>query len=212
MAFLVFEGLDGSGKSTLIQAISAELKARGKGFILTREPGGTPLAEDIRGLLLRTDQEAPVAPAELLLYAASRAQHVARVIKPALDRGEWVLCDRFSASTVSFQCFARGLSRPAVDWLNVFAEQGVKPHLYVLLDLTVEESHRRQSKRSLGSGQESDRMERESREFHEAVRQGYLAQAEDDPEGWLILDATHSPDEMKRQVVKALEERNWLLS
>jgi dTMP kinase len=215
-AFLVFEGLDGSGKSTLIQKLSIELKSRGRGFRLTREPGGTPLAEDIRRLLLRTDAEVPVAATELLLYAASRAQHVAHVIKPTLEAGEWVLCDRFIASSVAFQCFARGLPRKDVDWLNTFACQGVKPDLTILLDLTVEQSRKRQERRQ-GAGQQpddpkGDRMERESIAFHENVRRGYLEQAKEDPKAWLVLDANQTPDEMKARVLTELEARGWLVS
>jgi dTMP kinase len=210
LKFLVFEGLDGSGKSTLMKGLTDELTAQGFGLVVTREPGGTPLAEEIRRLVLRTDHEAPVAETELLLYAASRAQHVAQVIKPALGRGEWVFCDRFSASTVSFQCYARGLSRSAVDWLNHFAQAGTEPDLYILLDLTVEESQRRQGLRTQGSGQVSDRMERESHDFHEAVRRGYLEQARQNPERWLVLDATLSPDRLKAQVLEVFKERKWL--
>jgi dTMP kinase len=215
--FLVFEGLDGSGKSTLIQLLSAELNSRGQAFTLTREPGGTPLAEEIRRLLLRTDAEAPVATTELLLYAASRAQHVAQVIRPAIAKGEWVMCDRFSASSVAFQCFARGLSREQVDWLNRFAQDGVEPSLTILLDLTVEESRRRQGKRTgptttVGVAPGADRMERESREFHERVRAGYLAQAKEKPSAWLVVDATGSPDEIKAIVMQSLQERKWLVS
>lgn len=209
--FLAFEGLDGSGKSTLIQGLASELKHRAQNLILTREPGGTPLAEEIRGLLLRTDHEAPVAATELLLYAASRAQHVAKVIRPALERGEWVLCDRFAASSVAFQCFARSLPRADVDWLNQFAMQGTSPRLNILLDLTVEESQRRQAGRVQG-GQQSDRMERESHDFHQAVRRGFLTQAQEVPERWLVLDATQSPAELLSRVIRALEERQWLKS
>lgn len=210
-AFLVFEGLDGSGKSTLIQGLSAELKRRGQDFVVTREPGGTPLAEDIRKLLLRTENEVPVAEAELLLYAASRAQHVARVIRPALDRGEWVLCDRFTASSVAFQCFARGLSRETVDWLNHFAVQGNWPNLTILLDLDVRESRRRQGRRS-ESGSEADRMEREAEEFHESVRAGYLAQAKEQPQDWFVVDANLPPEEIQAEVIRKLESSGWLVS
>lgn len=210
--FLVFEGLDGSGKSTLIRAISEVLKKSQQKLILTREPGGTPLAEEIRSLILRTGSEVPVPQTELLLYAASRAQHVAQVIQPALTRGEWVLCDRFSASTVAFQCFARKLARPEVEWLNQFAQQGTSPDLYILLDLTVDESRRRLDGRVDSLGQKSDRMELENRQFHEAVRQGYLAQAKEDPTHWLVLDATKSPEELLTEVLKCFEERGWLVS
>lgn len=207
--FIVFEGLDGSGKSTLIQGLTKELEAGGQKFRLTREPGGTPLAEDIRKLLLRTEAEAPVATTELLLYAASRAQHVAGVIQPALAKGEWVICDRFSASSVAFQSFARGLDRAKIDWLNTFAQQGTAPDLYVLVDVTVDESERRQSKRIQG-GQKADRMESEKREFHESVRRGYLAQAKENPKGWLVLDGLLSPEDLKQELIAKLKERGWL--
>jgi dTMP kinase len=217
--FLVFEGLDGSGKSTLIQLLTGELSSRGLRLTLTREPGGTPLAEEIRKLLLRTEAESPVAATDLLLYAASRAQHVSRVIRPALDRGEWVFCDRFSASTVAFQCFARGLSRADVDWLNLFAQQGVKPDLTILLDLTVDESRRRQEGRFKQSSSQSsanvsgpggDRMEQESRDFHEAVRRGYLEQVKENPGAWIVLDASQSPEQMKEKVLQEFKGRKWL--
>lgn len=207
--FIVFEGLDGSGKSTLIQGLTKELEVRSQKFRLTREPGGTPLAEEIRRLLLRTDAEAPVASTELLLYAASRAQHVAGVIQPALKDGTWVLCDRFSASTVAFQCFARGLDRAKIDWLNTFAQQGTEPDLYVLVDVTVDESERRQSKRIEG-GQKADRMESEARAFHENVRRGYLAQAKESPARWLVLDGTQTPEGLKNELISKLKERGWL--
>ena len=210
--FLVFEGLDGSGKSTLIQGLSNELSARSLTFILAREPGGTPLAEDIRQLLLRTDGEAPVAATELLLYSASRAQHVAKVIRPSLEKGQWVLCDRFAASMVAFQCFARKLPREKIDWLNDYAKQGVEPHLTILLDLTVEESQKRQTQRLLGTSLTGDRMEKEAVDFHEAVRQGFLAQAKENPSAWLVLDATADPVVLKRQVLAELEKRQWLKS
>jgi dTMP kinase len=209
--FLVFEGLDGSGKSTLIELIKSTLVATGHRVRLTREPGGTPLAEDIRRLLLRTDAEVPSAPTELLLYAASRAQHVACVIQPALASGSWVFCDRFIASSVAFQCFARGLKRSDVDWLNHFAQQGIRPSLTILLDLSVDESQKRQTKRyESGAAGAIDRMEKEAKEFHEAVRRGYLAQAAEAPEAWLVLDAMAKPEEMKNLVLEELKKRSWL--
>jgi dTMP kinase len=208
--FLAFEGLDGSGKSTLINGVVAELRKAGIQLTLTREPGGTPLAEDIRKVLLRTDSEVPVSETELLLYAASRAQHVAKVIRPALGQGEWVLCDRFSASSVAFQSFARGVARASVDWLNRFAEQNTHPDLYVLLDLTVEESQRRQALRTMKVGQVSDRMERENLEFHGKVREGFLTQAKEDPSHWLVLDASLSPSELLTKAMSELISRAWI--
>ena len=207
--FLVFEGLDGSGKSTLIRGLERELTMRGQKFRLTREPGGTPLAEEIRKLVLRTGEEVPVPATELLLYAASRAQHVAGVIQPSLAKGEWVLCDRFSASSVSFQSFARGVDRSTVDWLNTFAQQSTIPDLNILVDVTVDESERRQAKRQ-DTGQKADRMESEKRDFHEAVRRGYLAQAKESPAAWLVLDGTLTPDALCAALIEKLEARGWL--
>jgi len=209
--FLVFEGLDGSGKSTLIELLKDSIVAAGQTVRVTREPGGTPLAEDIRRLLLRTDAEVPSAPTELLLYAASRAQHVARVIQPALASGTWVFCDRFIASSVAFQCFARGLKRSDVDWLNQFAQQGIGPSLTILLDLSVDESQKRQARRYEGGAAGAvDRMEKEAKEFHEAVRRGYLAQAAEAPGSWLVLDAMAKPEEMKNLLLEELRKRGWL--
>lgn len=210
MAFLVFEGLDGSGKSTLIERLAGELKKRGFDLIMTREPGGTPLAEDIRKILLRTDSEVPHARTELLLYEASRAQHVERVIRPALEKGQWVLSDRFTASTVSFQSFARKIPRKEIDSLNDYAVGGVKPTLQVLLDLTVDESFKRRKGRVDKTGVDDDRFEREARDFHEAVRQGYLAQAKEDSNNWLVLDANKTPDELFKNLLSHLEDRGWL--
>lgn len=212
MAFIVFEGLDGSGKSTLMRNLSEHLRGQQRNFIMTREPGGTPLAEEIRNLLLRREGEAPVARTEVLLYQASRAQHVDSVIEPALKAGQWVLCDRFYASTIAFQCFARGLDRKDIDWLNSYATNKRAPHLTVLLDLPVQESLSRIEQRNLKLGSESDRMEAEKLSFHEAVRQGYLAQAKEQPETWLVLDAKKSPDELFASLKTNLIQRRLLES
>lgn len=214
--FISFEGLDGSGKSTLIAGVKRALESAGLKVLVTREPGGTALAEEIRHLILRTGDEAPVAATEILLYEASRAQHVAKVIQPAINSGIVVLCDRFSESTVAFQCFARGLSRTDVDRLNRFAEQGVRPELVVLLDLTVSESRRRQSIRAAGqkaasqSDASPDRIELEADEFHEKVRQGFLAQVQEDPDRWFVIDAALGADQLLTRVLDDLEKRGWI--
>lgn len=147
MAFLVFEGLDGAGKSTLISGVENHLKALGQKVHLTREPGGTPLGEEIRQQLLRVEGDTPVPRAEMLLYEAARAQHVDRVIRPGLAEGKWILCDRFAPSTVAFQVGGRGLDRTAIDYLNSYATDGLLPDLVVLVDLPVEESLARMAKR-----------------------------------------------------------------
>lgn len=213
MRFLSFEGLDGSGKSTLIAGLKAELERRSIKVRVTREPGGTPLAEDIRGLILRTGAEAPGSETEILLYEASRAQHVSKVIKPSLALGEWVLCDRYSESTVAFQCFARGIDRASVDFLNRYAEQGYRSELVVLLDLTVEASRARQNRRATSDdgGKAIDRMEQEADGFHERVRQGFLAQVKEEPTRWFVLNADLSPSELLKATVDELLRRGWLV-
>jgi dTMP kinase len=206
MPFLAFEGLDGSGKSTLIQGLKAEFEKRHKAFVITREPGGTALGDEIRQMLLRVQGEAPVPRAEALLYQAGRAQHVDCLIRPALQAGKWVLCDRFDASSLAFQVAGRSLHRAQIDWLNDFATAGLKADLYVLLDLTVEDSLSRLQRR----GQEIDRFERESQEFHERVRQAYLGLAKQDPGRWLVLAARLSPAELLQKLISELEVRKWL--
>ena len=206
MHFLSFEGLDGSGKSTLMKSLAQHLQDLGRAVVTTREPGGTPLAEDVRHLILRVGEEAPVPRAELFLYEASRAQHVARVIRPALDRGAWVLCDRFSESSVAFQCYGRELPRAQVDELNRFAEDGTRPELVVLLDLPLEVARARQGRRA----EAADRMEREADEFHQRVRRGFLDQAAEEPQRWFVLDASRPADELFSMLQIELRHRGWL--
>jgi dTMP kinase len=206
MHFLSFEGLDGSGKSTLMKALAQHLQDLGRGVVTTREPGGTPLAEDIRQLILRVGDETPVPRAELFLYEASRAQHVAQVIRPALARGAWVLCDRFSESSVAFQCYGRELPRAQVDELNRFAEDGTRSELVVLLDLPLEVARARQGRRA----EFADRMEREADDFHQRVRRGFLEQAQEEPKRWLVLDASQPSDALFSATLAELQRRGWL--
>lgn len=210
MSFLAFEGIDGSGKTTLIQKLKAHLKEKNIESLLTREPGGTKLAEEIRHLLIRTDGEAPVPRAELLLYEAARAQHVDKVILPALKDGIWVLCDRFYASTTAFQSAGRSIDQRQVDWLNSYAINGCEPEAWVLLDLTVEESAKRMSKRNNDHGSQLDRFELEKSDFHNKVRNSYLEQAKSNPEKWIILDATLTPDEVYEELLKQLQTKGLL--
>jgi dTMP kinase len=206
MRFLAFEGLDGSGKSTLIQGLKQELQQRGLDFCLTREPGGTELGDEIREMLLRLTGEAPTARAEALLYQAGRAQHVEKKIRPALAEKKWVLCDRFDASSVAFQAGGRSLSRQEIDWLNLFSTSGLKPDLYVLLDLSVEES----AKRLQARPGEADRFEQEAQDFHQRVRQAYLELAKEEPARWLVLSASEPPERLLVRLLAALKERGWL--
>ncbi len=210
MPFIAFEGLDGSGKSTLIRGLTEYLKLAKVQFVWTREPGGTKLAEEIRNILLKIDDEVPEARTEALLYQASRAQHVARVIRPAIDKKMWVLCDRFSASSIAFQSFARGLKREEIEWLNRFSTQNIFPDLNVLLDLSIEESQLRMEGRNLTLGTENDRFEREQSEFHQKVRDGFLYQARNEPDKWLVLDASQSSEKLSVRLIQELQRKNYL--
>ncbi len=206
MAFLAFEGLDGSGKSTLIQGLKAEFTHRGIGCVVSREPGGTVLGDEIRQLLLRVSGEAPVARAEALLYQAGRAQHVEQLIKPALAAKKWVLCDRFAASSVAFQGGGREISEAGITWLNDFSTGGLQPDLYVLLDVSVDESMRRLKARQA----DADRLELEAEAFHQKVRQTYLRLAQQDPAQWLVLSAALPPADLLEKLIEVLRVKKWL--
>ncbi len=210
MAFLVFEGLDGSGKSSLMVALEKELQRRAIQFHRTREPGGTPLGDEIRNMILRTEGPSPLPRTELLLYVASRAQHVEQVIRPELQKNNWVLCDRFTASSVAFQGGGRDISEADVVMLNNFATGGLKADLTILLDLSVEESRKRRQGRGEKNGESEDRIESEADTFHEKVRRSFLKQAKDDAKGWLVLDARETPEGLYLQLLNALQERGIL--
>ncbi len=218
MPFIVFEGLDGSGKSSLMSAFEKELKSKSLPVLRTREPGGTPLGDQIRELILSKAGPAPTARTELLLYEASRAQHVDQVILPALKSNTWVLCDRFSASSVAFQAGGRQISIEWVEKLNEFATDGLCPDLTVLLDLSVEESRRRRNLRASHGGESEDRIESEADSFHERVRQGFLKQAHgagypgarsQSHSQWLILDAGKKPEELLAELLHHVRGIQW---
>lgn len=211
MPLIVFEGLDGSGKSTLIRGLETHLKSQGHTVVVTREPGGTPLGEELRELLTSTKKQTPTPRAEALLYQAIRAQHVDLVIEPSLKAGAWVLCDRFRASSVAFQGGARGIDQAAIEWLNEFSTKGLHPGLTVLLDLTVEESSKRLAKRYESGEEGLDRFESEEAEFHERVRASYLAQAKkaENKNSWLILDSSKSPDSLLKELVDTLSSEKF---
>lgn len=210
MFFVVFEGLDGSGKSSLMRKLELHLKNAGHEFVTTREPGGTFVGDEIREIILKKQSNPPTARTELLLYQASRAQHVDLVIKPALENKKWVLCDRFSASSVAFQGGGRGISIDQVEWLNRFSTNDLNADLTVLLDLSVEESKNRRQNREKNTGSESDRIESEADTFHEKVRQGFLNQALKNPQGWLVLNAALTPDQLFDLLITKLKENKWL--
>ena len=192
-AFIAFEGINGCGKTTLHRALSAKLSAAGEHVIDTREPGGTPLGQELRKLLLNWQGEPKSPRAELLLFAADRAEHVDKVIRPGINSGSWVLCDRFLYSTITFQGHGRGLDRAWIDQANNLAVQGTLPDLVVLLDLSPEEAFKRVASRA---GSDPDSFEHENLDFHTRIRNGFLECANDLPVPFLVLDATKSPEEL----------------
>ena len=190
--FIVFEGGDGSGKSTQARNLSQRLRRRSIPVLLTREPGGTPSGESIRRLLKGQRNFRPMS--ELLLFEAARAQLVESVIRPGLDGGTAVICDRYTASTVAYQGHGRGLDLALIQQLNEMASGGLVPDLTVLLDLSplVGLSRRRPAG--------SDPFESAPQEFQSKVREGYLAQAAEAPERWLVLDGSRPQSELSREI------------
>ena len=202
MAFLVFEGVDGSGKSSLIKDFSAVLNKKGIAFVMTREPGGTEVGREIRSLLLKKRRIPPLPSVETLLYYADRKQNVDQVIKPALQRGKWVLSDRYWASTSAFQCGGRAEKESFVNFLKEWICEECHPDLWVLLDLPVEESLKRLKKRT----KNPDRFEMENRKFHQEVRNYYLKLARRDRKRWLVLDARLPRDRTLSILTEQLEK------
>lgn len=202
--FITFEGSEGCGKSTQIGRLSAWLQQTARPCLTTREPGGTPVGDRIRHLLQHAPEGRALVPeAELFLFAASRAQHVREVIRPALERGEVVVCDRYSDSTVVYQGVARHLDPEMTCTVNRFATGETMPDVTFLLDMDAGEAHRRIAKRD----QPADRMESEPLAFYEAVRRGYLLAAADEPARFVLLDATRSKDELAAQVRGVLHKK-----
>jgi dTMP kinase len=200
--FVSLEGGEGAGKTTVLEALRAELVATGDEVVCTREPGGTPLAEQVRGLLLDTHHEPPAAETELLLMFASRAQHVRETIRPALARGAWVVTDRFTDSSYAYQGGGRGLDTGLIATLE-HGVVGLQPGLTLLLDLGVGEGR----ERTRGRGRHPDRIEREQDAFFERVRNAFLARAATEPQRIRVLDATRPAAEVAAEAVALL--RAW---
>lgn len=196
---ITFEGTEGAGKSTLIQALAALLRSRphAPGITITREPGGNPVAESIRKVLLEQEMDPWT---ELFLYEAARAEHVARIIKPALARGEIVLCDRFTDSTLAYQGHARGLPWAEIMRLNLTATQGIQPNLTILVDIDPAQG--------LARANEQNRFEAEGVAFQSRVRQGFLKARRAQPKRWWTIPANSgTPEEMAERVLKELQKR-----
>lgn len=197
--FIAIEGGEGAGKSRLQAALGEALQRAGRAVVTTREPGGTPLGEQIRALVL-AQRALETDLAELLLFEAARAQLVATVIRPAVARGDVVICDRFAASSVAYQGFGRGLGRGVVERANGIATGGLMPDLTLLLDLPVEAGLARRH----GAGA-ANHFDRETVAFHERVRAGYHDLAQDAPDTWRIIDASQPFESVLVDALRAVE-------
>ena len=204
--FITFEGPEACGKSTQIKLLAEKLVAQGIRVACTREPGGTATGEAIRNILQHDAAGEPLADrAELLLFTASRAQLMDQKILPALEKGDWVLCDRFIDSTMAYQGFARGMDIETLDRINEFAIYEHKPDLTILLDLDVERSFQRLEERYADGNESHDRFEREAREFHERVRDGFHRLAEREPERFRIVNTDRPIEEVSADIWGAVK-------
>jgi dTMP kinase len=202
--FITFEGVDGSGKTTQFRILAQWLRERGKDVVETVEPGGTAIGRQIRRILL-DPASADIQPrAELLLYFASRAQNVDQVIRPALEAGQTVLCDRFTDSTLVYQGCGRGLDTGVVRDLDRIACRGLKPDVTFLIDIDPETGLMRAKRRNERTGPSESRIDEESAAFHERVRQGYLALAKAEPDRIVVIDGTAGIGEIGQQIREAL--------
>jgi dTMP kinase len=197
--FLTIEGTEGVGKSTNLAFVADWLRGRGIEVIVTREPGGTPLAEEIRSLLLSKREEPFDETAELLLVFAARAQHLAQVIKPALARGAWVLSDRFTDATFAYQGGGRGLSKATIEQLEQLVQGNLRPDLTLILDIDVELGLNRARQRG-----ELDRFESEAVVFFERVRAAYRQRAESAPNRYAVVDAGKTLNEVQTEIEQVL--------
>lgn len=204
--FITFEGIEGCGKTTQIRRLAKRLIADRVPVVLTLEPGGTKTGEKIRAILLDSRNKDLAPLSELMLYAADRAQHMAELIKPALGRGKWVLCDRFADATVAYQGIARGLDMRLIRALNARITQGIKPDLTFLLDCPVELGlaraiHRNETGRTKGE----DRFEQEEVAFHRKVREAYLRLSKQEPGRVIVVRSDSSKDEVEENIFRHVE-------
>lgn len=202
--FISLEGPDGAGKSSVLEALIPILEAKGQAFVTTREPGGVAVAEKIRDVVLDPKHTEIDEKTELLLYIASRRQHLVERILPALDRGEMVLVDRFIDSSVAYQGFGRGLKVADIDWLNDFATDGLKPDLTLYFDIEAEEGLARIAK---SKERGADRLDRESVEWHQRVREGYLSILKKEPNRVRKIDASQPLEKVVADTLAVLAER-----
>lgn len=198
--FITLEGIEGAGKSTALRHMQQWLEQTGISYVATREPGGTEIAEDIRQLLLRHHEEPMNSDAELLLMFASRAQHLAQFILPALQRNQWVICDRFTDASYAYQGGGRGIDVAKIAQLETLVQGQLRPDRVFLLDLPAELGMQRISRR-----RNVDRIEIEKTAFFERVRQAYLSRAQQDPARYRVIDASRTINEVQQRINEELE-------
>jgi dTMP kinase len=206
--FLTIEGIEGVGKTTQVARLSEALTDRGIAHVLTREPGGTPLAENIRDIVLTARDETLPAMAELLLMFAARAVHLTNHVEPLLRAGRWVVCDRFTDATYAYQGGGRRLSADHIRQLETMVQGARRPDWTVLLDAPVAQALQRARQRNPGAV--SDRFESERGEFFERVRAAYLARAAAEPERISVVDAGQSTDAVAARILDLMQERTWI--
>ncbi len=201
--FVTLEGPEGSGKSTQIKALAGFLDQQGFDVLVTREPGGTAIGDQIRDCLHNIENTAMTGPTEFLLYSASRAQLVREVLRPALAAGKVVLCDRYADSTIAYQGYGRDLDLTAVTAVTEFATEGLRPDLTLLLDIDVQKGLARR----VAGAEEMNRLDLETLAFHRRVRDGYHQLAAADPERWRIIDASQDAAAVQQELRAAVLER-----
>jgi dTMP kinase len=206
--FVTMEGIEGVGKSTQVARLSAALLAKGIAHVVTREPGGTALAEKIRDVVLTAGEEKLPATAELLLMFAARSVHIKNLVEPSLRAGRWVICDRFTDATYAYQGGGRGLPAQQIRELQTMVQGALRPDITFLLDAPVASALARARARNAGAA--ADRFEREKTGFFERVRNAYLARAAADPDRIAIVDATRSADEVGAHILALLVARKWI--
>jgi dTMP kinase len=203
--FITFEGPDGSGKTTQIELLAEHLRSLEYDVLVTREPGGTHVGDQIRDVVHWIENTDMTPETEFLLYSASRAQLVRRVLQPHLARGGIVLCDRFSDSSMAYQGYGRELDLNVVRVITQFATGGLMPDLTIYLDLPVEVGIERKQLAHSAQAGEWNRLDQENLDFHQRVHQGYLKMAQADPERWLVIDATQSVEDMQAAIQARLQ-------
>lgn len=204
--FITFEGGEGSGKSTQAHLLQTRLEKSSISAVLTREPGGSPGAEEIRHLLMGGDSERWCPISETLLLYAARQDHLLRTIRPSLRRGYWVICDRFADSSHAYQGAASGVAPELLDTLDTHIIESTQPDLTVILDLPADEGLKRAEKRADDQGLE-DRFERRRIDFHERLREGFLDIAARNPQRCIVIDGTHNEEQVHEAVWEAIQTR-----